>query len=195
MRELLPSGPSGQTLASPPWTLLPSRNKPPTPSRPGWSHKMLQTWGHGRTAQIIISPPNSLVCIMFDHLLPIWSLWWKVSGAGGGDWPSTWGDGSIRIGCLVSVDGGQYLSFQIPDVDAGVNGGTHDELACKRIKIYLYNQRKKINEIQRILYKSIIPYTDINVALINIVMLAGDQILYVVFFCSDSAHTSQVYGK
>ncbi len=48
----------------------------------------------------------------------------------GRDWPATWGDGSIRIGYLVSVDRGQYLSFQVPDVDAGVGGGAHDELAC-----------------------------------------------------------------
>lgn len=49
----------------------------------------------------------------------------------GWDWPATWGDGSVRIGYLVSVDRGQYLSFQVPDVDAGVGGGAHDELACR----------------------------------------------------------------
>lgn len=46
------------------------------------------------------------------------------------DWPATWGDGSIRIGYLVRVDRGQHLSFQVPDVDTGVGGGTHDKLAC-----------------------------------------------------------------
>lgn len=44
MRELLQSGPSGQKLAPPLWTLLPSRSKPPTPSRQEWSHTTLQTW-------------------------------------------------------------------------------------------------------------------------------------------------------
>lgn len=48
----------------------------------------------------------------------------------GWDWPATWWDGSIRIGHLVSVDRGQYLSFQVPDVDGGVSRGTHDEFAC-----------------------------------------------------------------
>lgn len=42
--------------------------------------------------------------------------------------PAAWGDGSIGVGYLVRVDGGQDVSFQVPDVDAGVRGGTHDEL-------------------------------------------------------------------
>lgn len=46
MRELLQSGPSGQRLVPPLWTLLPSRSKPPTPSRQEWSHMTLQTWEH-----------------------------------------------------------------------------------------------------------------------------------------------------
>ena len=48
----------------------------------------------------------------------------------GWDWPATWGDGSIRIGYLVSVDRGKNLSFQVPDKNGGVGGGTHDEFAC-----------------------------------------------------------------
>lgn len=50
---------------------------------------------------------------------------------GGEDWPATRWDGSVRIGHLVSVDRGQHLSFQVPDMDRGVGGGAHDELTCR----------------------------------------------------------------
>lgn len=58
MRGLLQSGPSGQKLAPPLWTLLPSRSKPPTPSRQEWSHMMLQTWAQRQTAHTSTSPES-----------------------------------------------------------------------------------------------------------------------------------------
>lgn len=46
-------------------------------------------------------------------------------------WPATRGHGSIWIGHLVGVDGGQQLSFQVPDQDGGICRGAHYELTCR----------------------------------------------------------------
>lgn len=42
--------------------------------------------------------------------------------------PATGGYSRIRIIHLVGVDGGQHLTFQIPDEDGRVTGSSHDEL-------------------------------------------------------------------